>query len=94
MQVTWTAAALRDLAAIREYITADNPRIADHQVAVILAATSRLADFPGLGRIGRRSQTRELVVARTPYIVAYRIRANTVEALRVLHGRRRWPDRL
>jgi plasmid stabilization system protein ParE len=29
MQIVWTAAALRDLAAIREFIAADNPRAAD-----------------------------------------------------------------
>jgi toxin ParE1/3/4 len=94
MQVAWTAAALRDLAAIRVYVASDNPRAADQQIALIFAAVARLSDFPELGRIGRRSMTRELVIPRTPYIIPYRIRADTIEVLRVLHGRQGWPDRL
>jgi toxin ParE1/3/4 len=38
--------------------------------------------------------TRELVIARTPFVVAYRLRNETIEILRVLHGAQRWPDRL
>lgn len=94
MQIDWTAAALRDLASIREYIAATNERSADRQVELVFTAVGRLSNFPRLGRIGRREGTRELVVARTPYIVAYRLRDETIEVLRVLHGRQRWPDRL
>jgi toxin ParE1/3/4 len=38
--------------------------------------------------------SRELVVARTPYIVPYRLRRETIEVLGVHHGARRWPDHL
>jgi toxin ParE1/3/4 len=93
MRIAWTAAALRDLAALREYIAVDNERAAARQVERIVVAVSRLSNFPQLGRIGRRAATRELVVARTPYIVAYRLTSDVVEVLRVLHARQRWPDR-
>ena len=53
-----------------------------------------LADQPGLGRAGRVSGTRELVVARTPYVVPYRVKGEVIEALRVYHGAQRWPERL
>jgi toxin ParE1/3/4 len=46
------------------------------------------------GRKGRVPKTRELVIARTPFVVAYRINDKTIEVLRVFHGSRRWPDRL
>jgi len=36
--------------------------------------------------------TRDLVILRTPYVVAYRIADDTVRILRVLHGARRWPE--
>ncbi|MGE7367549.1 type II toxin-antitoxin system RelE/ParE family toxin [Neorhizobium sp. NPDC001467] len=36
--------------------------------------------------------TRELVVAGTPYIVAYCVKNNRVEVLFVQHGARLWPD--
>jgi toxin ParE1/3/4 len=53
-----------------------------------------LSENPEIGRPGRVRDTRELVVARTPFIVAYRIRPAVVEIVRVLHGAQRWPDQL
>jgi toxin ParE1/3/4 len=50
----------------------------------------QLAPHPNLGRLGRVLGTRELVVARTPYIVAYRIEEAAVVVLRVLHGAQQW----
>jgi toxin ParE1/3/4 len=46
------------------------------------------------GRKGRVAKTRELVIARTPFVVAYRVNEKTIEVLRVFDGSRRWPDRL
>ncbi len=93
MRIVWTAPALHDLAAARAFIATDNPPAADRQIARVLAAVSGLLRFPELGRPGRRPATRELVVGRTAYLVAYRVRGDTIEILRVLHGRQRWPDR-
>jgi plasmid stabilization system protein ParE len=45
-----------------------------------------------MGRPGRVHGTSELVVDGTPFIVAYRIRDETVEILAVLHSSRKWPD--
>ncbi len=94
MRVVWTARALRDLAALRAYISQDNLPAAERQVELVLAAVPGLARFPDIGRPGRRSGTQELVVGRTPYLVPYRVRGELVEVLRVLHGRERWPDAL
>jgi toxin ParE1/3/4 len=94
MRIVWTELALRDLAAARAYIARDNPPVADRQVERVVAAIASLLRFPESGRPGRRAGTRELVVSRTPYVVPYRVRGDTVEVLRVLHGRQRWPDRL
>jgi len=76
----------------RAYIARDNPPAADRQVERVLAAVAGLLRFPEIGRPGRRAGTRELVVSRTPYVVAYRLRADAIEILRVMHGRQRWPD--
>jgi toxin ParE1/3/4 len=94
MQVVWTAKALRDLAALRSYISHDKPPAAERQVELILAAVTGLARFPHSGRPGRRAGTQELVVGQTPYLVPYRVRGDLVEVLRVLHGRQRWPAAL
>jgi hypothetical protein len=48
-----------------------------------------LARFPQSGRRGRIEGTRELVISRTPDVVAHRITCETVRILRVLHGARR-----
>ena len=94
MRIVWTEPAVHDLAAARAYIDRDNPPVADRQVERVLAAVAGLLQFPEIGRPGRRAGTRELVVSRTPYVVAYRLRADAIEVLRVMHGRQRWPDAL
>jgi toxin ParE1/3/4 len=45
-----------------------------------------------MGRPGRVKGTRELVIVGTPYIVAYRIKGDAVQVLRVLHGAQKWPQ--
>ena len=56
-------------------------------------AVTTLEDHPFLGRPGRIDGTRELVIGRYPYIVAYRQTA-AIEILAVVHTSRRWPDAL
>jgi toxin ParE1/3/4 len=94
MRIVWTEPAVHDLAAVRAYTAHDNPPAADRQVERVLAGVAGLLQFPEIGRPGRKVGTRELVVSRTPYLVAYRLRAEVVEILRVMHGRQRWPDAL
>jgi len=55
-----------------------------------------LAAQPAIGRSGRVKDTRELVIARTPYIVACTVDQHIDAAiiLRVLHSARHWPDDL
>lgn len=94
MRIVWTEPAVRDLVAAREYIARDNPTAADRQAERVLVAVAGLLQFPEIGRPGRRAGTRELVVSRTPYIAAYRIAGDTIEILRVMHSRQRWPQHL
>ena len=94
MRIAWSEPAVRDLAAARAYIARDNPLVADKQVERVLAAVTGLLRFPEIGRPGRRAGARELVVNRTPYVVAYRLRRDVIEILRVMHGRQRWPEAL
>ena len=42
-------------------------------------------------RTGRVPLTRELIVGGTPWIIVYRVRADVVEIIRVLHGAQSWP---
>jgi toxin ParE1/3/4 len=79
---------------LRAYIAQERPVSAGRQAGSVVAAAHSLTRFPMSGRAGRCPGTRELVVARTPLIIAYRLRADNIEILRVLHGRQRWPDTL
>ena len=45
-----------------------------------------------MGRAGRVKGTRELVISKTPYIAVYRIIAEAIVVLRILHGAQQWPD--
>ena len=89
MQIKWLRTALRNLDDEATYIAQDSPRAAQQVVDRVLSAVAQLADQPGLGRPGRVPGTRELVVAKTRYIVPYRARGNRVEVLRVFHTSRR-----
>ena|SRR5579863_922302 len=92
MRLEWSAYALTDRNAIFDYIEADSPKAAIAVDARIREQIETLARFPQSGRQGRVEGTREWVISRTPYLVAYRITGNTLRILRVLHGSRCWPD--
>jgi len=82
MAVRWSGPALTDLREVWLYIADDSPT----------RATARLVQFPRRGRAGVQASTRELVVARTPYVIRYRIEGEEIEILRVLHGAQRRPE--
>ena len=85
---------MADLEAIGDFVARDNPGAADRIVVRIVDAVERLSDHPHLGRSGRIAGTRELVIPETPYIVPYRVVDDDVQILAVIHGARRWPDKL
>lgn len=92
MRIVWYPLALDDLESLRIYIAQDAPSSAEVVAHRLLDTVETLAEFPERGRIGRVPDTRELVVPRTPYLVAYRVREEVIEILRVLHGARRRPQ--
>ena len=91
MRLEWTRLALRDLGEAGEYIARDNPTAAERMAERVREAVEYLLDRPNLGRPGRVSETRELVVSGTPFIVDYWVRGAAVQVLRVLHHARKWP---
>jgi toxin ParE1/3/4 len=86
-------AARANLIAVSEFIANDNPDAAARTVAAIVKAVEPLEYFPALGRPGRISGARELVVSGTPYIVPYRVRGEVVQLIRVFHAARKWPSK-
>ncbi len=93
MKVVWFKMAVRDLEWVKDYISQDNPQAAQKLVLRIKDAVLLLREQPGMGRLGRAPNTKELVIDHTSYILPYRVRDNRIEILRVLHATRRWPQK-
>jgi len=91
MTLEWGDAAQDDRDYIFGYIAADNLRAAVRVDWLIEESVGQLSHFPEIPRIGRVPDTRELVINRTPYVAVYRIKADVVILLRLLHGAQRWP---
>jgi addiction module RelE/StbE family toxin len=92
MKIQGSSTAVSDLESIRQYIARDSPGAARKVAQRIKEVINRLNDFPLSGRVGRVSETRELVIPETSYIAAYVIRGDEVLIAAVLHGRRNWPE--
>lgn len=90
-QLRWNADALSDLGEIHAYIAQDSPAAARRVVAEIRRQIQVLHDHPLMGRTGLIEGTRELVISRLPYIVAYRIQGSYADILAVVHTSRKWP---
>lgn len=91
MLVRWTRLALTDLDEIQDFIAQDSPRAAFEIAREIADRTETLSGHPLSGRAGRVRGTRELVLARIPYVVVYRV-TDQVEILAVVHTARDWPE--
>ena len=92
MKLDWSARALADIKSIDAYISRHDPRAAERVFKAIQAAAQRLRTFPRSGPPGPLPGTRQIVVTGTPYLMPYRIEADRVVVLRVLHGRWLWPS--
>jgi addiction module RelE/StbE family toxin len=79
------------LVAAGEYIAQENPKAAQRIAVRVQEAVEHLREHPNLGRPGRLSDTKELVVSGTPFIVVYWIKTGAVQILRLLHHAQRWP---
>jgi toxin ParE1/3/4 len=90
VELRWTRKALENLGQIAVYIAQDNPTRASSFIGEIKEKTELLLAFPALGRPGRVPGTRELVV-HDNYVVPYRVKADTVQIIRVQHVARLWP---
>lgn len=91
MELFWTPEAKQDREYIYDYIEADNPAAALKLDELFAKNAEHLLAHPGLGRIGRVSGTRELVL-HPNYILIYDIAGESVRVLRVVHAARQWPS--
>lgn len=92
LPILWRAEAQENLSVILEFIVERNPQAALDLYADIERAVSQLPHHPYLYRLGRVSDTRELV-AHPNYIVVYRVSAIAIaiEIVSILHSRQQYP---
>jgi len=77
----------RDLSI--EYIARSNLDVALEQFDEVQRQTERLLRHPHLGRPGRKKNTRDLSINRTPFVVTYRIIGENIQVLHFRHTARR-----
>ncbi|MDP2700306.1 type II toxin-antitoxin system RelE/ParE family toxin [Thalassospira sp.] len=94
MILRWTRPALRDLSEIFDFLAARNPVAAQKILSGIRTRANLLPHHPMMGRSGRIDGTRELVIGKTPFVIAYRVTSTHVDILAVRHDHRQWPDKL
>lgn len=93
MRLIWTALASRAKNSAIRRLARVNTAAAQRQLNEIEQQANLLTLYPAMGKAGRISGTRELVVSRTPYILIYRINPAiaAVEVLQLLHTSRLRP---
>ena len=90
MKLLWTPEAEQDRLDVWDYIAADNPLAAVKMDELFSTAATRLIGHPKLGKAGRITGTRELVVHEN-YRLVYEIVQETVWVLTLVHVARLWP---
>lgn len=90
--VIWLHEATEDLKIIGSYVAQESPQASYQILTKIKAATDNLSFNPEIGRAGRVSGTRELVITGVPYIVPYVVTEQNIQILAVMHTSRKWPD--
>ena len=88
--IRWEADALLQLDGIVRYISERNQAAAKKLYNEVVSRIELLRTFPELGRIGRAPGSREMVI-HANYIVVYAVRENTIDIVRVLHVRQKYP---
>lgn len=86
MRIKIANAAYHDLNDIDDYIKLNGNGTRLNE------AISYLSMHPAIGRAGRVTGTRELIVSGTPFIVVYEVRKQIVFVARILHSARKWPN--
>ena len=92
MLIRWTKPAADDFTRICDYTEEHfGPEQAHRTAEGIYDSAESLNTMPNRGRLGRKPNTRELVISGLPYLIVYRVREDVIEINRILHGAQKWP---
>jgi len=90
VKIAWTPEARADRGEIYSRIEDDDPNAALYMDELFEKRSADLVIHPLIGRAGRVSGTRELIV-HPNYILIYDIAGDTIRILRLLHAAQQWP---
>lgn len=90
LPVFWRASARANLAVIIRFIANESPPAARRMRELIENAVLPAAEHPYLYRSGMVLGTRE-IIAHPNYIVVYKVMAERIEVVSVLHARQEYP---
>ncbi len=95
MRVHWTNTAIAHLLAIYEHIAKDAPLYAQRVIDRLTKRSEQLATFPWSGRPVPEYEAPEVrEVIERPYRIIYRITAEQIDVLAVVHSARLLPPEL
>jgi len=92
VKLRWTRLAMSDLKSLHQYLSENNPAMADAAIDEVFTRIEILERHPYAGRKGRVHGTREFVLTGTPLVVCYRLHHDEIEILSVHHAAKRWPE--
>ena len=94
LPIEWTESASEDLDDMTGYLLAEGVAFdaVEEYVKRIFRAPEHLTTMPGAGKPGRLPTTREWRVKGTPYALIYDVHNGRIRILRVMHGRRQFPE--
>jgi len=90
LNLVWRESARQDVKAAIHYIAEHDAAAADRMLSAIEAFAEQLPDHPYMCRPGRIAGTREAVV-HPNYILIYRVTAEAVEIVKLVHARQQYP---
>ena len=90
LNARWDAEARLQLDNIVQYIRDRNAAAAERLEQSFQTSVERLCAMPMIGRPGRVPGSREWVV-HPNYLIVYRVTEATIDIIRVLHSRQRYP---
>jgi addiction module RelE/StbE family toxin len=95
MRVHWTQNAVEHIVNIYEHIALNSPTYANRMVDKITRRSEQITDQPLSGRKVPEYQTddiRELI--EKPYRIIYRIKADQIDVVAVIHAARLLPEEI
>jgi toxin ParE1/3/4 len=88
LNIRYSCRAVTHLVSAYEYICKNSPANAKLVIERIKTSISMLCIYPESGKEG----TRELVVPKAPFVIAYRVLQGYIEIVAILHTSRQYPN--